>query len=219
MTQLARRDRLDDANRRMADHLAEAARHWWAMGQVCAEVDGDELYREAGFADVYAWAEKEHGVKRTTVDKAMGVARHFSAEMAERHGSEKLSSTLDYLQATRKVEQAGEATALEFRVRREGRFHTVPFEQATYREIDEAKALVLRSRGEKGPPPPDDHALARGRALEAVLGPVPRGTTRGSRVEVTRDAAGNHRYTVKALSDAELVAFARAVLAGPPSAV
>jgi hypothetical protein len=213
MNQVARRARLDDANRRMSAHLTEAARHWWGMGQVCAEVDADELYAEGGFSDVYAWAEKEHGVKRTTVDKAMGVAQHFSAEMAERHGSEKLSSTLDYLAATNKVERAGEATALEFRVRREGRFQSIPFEKATYREIDEAKAIVVKSRAVAGPPPPDEIAVARGRSLEAVLGPLPRGSARGSRVEVTRDAEGNHRYTVKSLSEAEMTAFAKAVLA------
>ncbi len=204
--ELTRRDRLRAADQRLHDHLAEAARHWWGIGAVCVEVDRDELYAEDGYEDVWAWARERHGISRRTVTKAMEVARHFSAEMAERWGTEKLSSTLAYLAATRRMEEAGDVSALVIKVRREGRYRSIPFEKASYRDLDEARALVLSDR-RAGAPEPDPAMIERALAIEAALPKA-----KGERVTVRRGADGKHRLTFKDIAEDELEAFARAVL-------
>ena len=84
MTSLAAQ-RLADCDRRMSLHLGELARNLWGVGQVCIEVDRHEAYREAGFASVFEWAATRHKSSRRTIEKAMAVATHFNAEMAEQH--------------------------------------------------------------------------------------------------------------------------------------
>lgn len=210
--EITRRDRLADADARLSVHLAEAARRWWGIGAVCLEVAREELYAEDGFADVWAWAQERHGISRRTAGRAMEVARHFSAEMAERYGSAKLASTVAYLETTHRVEEAGEATSLKFRVMREGRFASIPFEQATSRDIDEARALVVRSRQE-APPAPEPTALEKAKALNAALATLPKATGRGERVTVTRAPDGSDRLTFREIPADGLEAFARAVLA------
>ena len=210
MDELSRAGRLAEADERMSRHVAEMARHWWGMGQVAREVDREELYKEGGFPDVFAWAFLRHRVGEVTVRKAIDVAAHFSAEMAEAHGSEKLASTLDYLQATRKVEQIGEATALTFRVKRQGRFASIPFSSATYRDIDEAKRLVESANAPK-PPVFTPALVARAEALAAALPGLPRGAG-GKRVEIRRDADGRERLTFRSVDPEGLEAFARAIL-------
>ncbi len=204
--EITRRARLDEADQRLSHHLAEAARQWWAIGAVCLEVERDELHAEGGYPDVWAWVEDRHGVSRRTIGRAVEVARHFSAEMAERYGSQKLASTLAYLATTKRIEEAGDVSALVFRVRRDGRFRSIPFEQASYRDIDEARALVLSSR-RPAPEQPDPAIIGRARAIEAALPKA-----RGERVTVRRDADGKHRLTFKDIAEDELEAFARAVL-------
>src|SRR4051812_13967918 len=122
MTDSVARQRLESANARVRAHMADAARSLWALGQVCREVDAERLYLEGGYASVGEWAEAEHGLARFTLTKAMAIAEHFSADMAERFGTEKLVSTYRYLQATRREEEAGDALALTFPVQRNGRF-------------------------------------------------------------------------------------------------
>lgn len=207
--ELTRLARLRDADHRLSHHLAEAARQWWAIGAVCLEVEREVLYAEDGYTDVWDWVQERHGMSRRTAGKAMEVARHFSAEMAERYGSEKLASTVAYLAATRRSEEVGEATALTFRVRRDGRFRSIPFEAATYRDIDEARALVVDAR-QKPAPAPEPALVERARRIGEVLAALPKG--RGERVTVRRDADGRHRLTFKDVAEDELEAFARAVL-------
>jgi hypothetical protein len=217
MTTLAAR-RLDDFDRRMAGHLADLARNMWAMGHLCNEVAREEVYREGGYATVFDWAQDRHRSSRRTIEKAMAIATHFNSDMAERHGSEKLSATVDYLKTTARIEKAGEANALQFRIPgKSGRFETVPFERATAADIERARELVRQSkRGQAAPPAPppaDDLAKRRADRLAAALAPVPRSTVRGARVEVVRDSAGQQRYTFRGVAEHELEAFARAVLA------
>ncbi len=104
MGKLTAKQRLAECDRRMGEHMAEMARSWGAMGEICNEVDRQELYREGGFASVFEWATSRHKTSRRTIEKAMAVAVHFNAEMAERHGTEKLAATVDYLRANRRDE-------------------------------------------------------------------------------------------------------------------
>lgn len=212
MEPIMRRDRLATADSRVRALLADAARSLWGLGQVCLEVQRDELYRDGGHADLYTWAETQHGISRNTADKAMAVAEHFGADMAERFGTEKLAATVRYLEATRKVEQAGDALSLTFRVQRGGRFATVPFERATYRDIDEARQLVLKSRAEK-PEPLARETVARAEALAAALPPPPRGAGRGERVRVERAGDGRPMFSFRAIPEDELPAFVEALRA------
>ena len=210
---IARRTRLAEADTRLSNHLAEAARHWWGIGEVCSEVERDALFQDGNHADVYAWALERHGMSRRSVERAMEVARHFSAEMAQRYGSEKLVSTVAYLETTKKIEKAGDAVALRFRVRRDGVFKSITFEKATSRDIDEARALVLKTRQEK-PPAPDPVAVTRARVLNAALASLPKVAGKGDRVTVLRAADGTDRLTFHEIPIGELEAFARAVLGG-----
>ncbi len=214
MTSLAAH-RLADCDRRMSDHLAELARNLWGVGHVCIEVDRDELYREGGFANVFEWAAARHKSSRRTIEKAMMVATHFNAEMAERHGTEKLAATVAYLETTNRIERSGEANALQFRVPgKGGKFESIPFESASSNDIARARELVVRTRRPDGvPPKPDEGANRRARSVATVLAPTPKAVARGPRVEVSRDSDGRHRYTFRAVAEDELEAFARAVLA------
>jgi hypothetical protein len=180
---------------------------------VCNEVARDQLYLAGGYKDVFAWAADRHKAKRTTIEKAMTVATHFSEDMAEREGSEKLASTVRYLETTRRLEAAGDAPALKLRVQREGKFQSIPWTKADYRDIDEATALVERTRN---PPPkpvmPDAAAVERANGFAAVLHPASRDVVRGDRVRVARGSDGKLRYDFRAVSEEELATLGQALL-------
>jgi hypothetical protein len=197
----------------MNGHMAEMARNWWSVGEVCNEVERDELFRQGGFVSVYEWAAVRHGASRRTVEKAMAVAMNFNAEMAARHGTEKLAATVDYLEATSRSEKPGEATALTFRVPgRGGKYESKSFEDATAADIERSRKLLLESR--KGATPePDPEAVKRLEAIAAAIPAAPKGVVHGQRAEVERASDGKDRYTFRGIAEDELVSFARALLA------
>jgi len=80
----ARRARLAAIKSRMRELKVAAARNLWEHGQLLLEADRDRLYADDGSASLVDWAEREFGLGETTVRKAMQIATHFSADMAER---------------------------------------------------------------------------------------------------------------------------------------
>ena len=105
---------------------------------------------------------------------------------------------------------------LKFRVQRDGKFKTIPFAAATYRDIEDARLLVARSRVGKSPEP-DNAAVERAKVLAAGLAPLPKGVLRGERVEAHRDSDGQQRYTFRSISEDELEGFARNLLTNLPT--
>jgi len=208
----ARRDQLEQLNHRMRAVLVEAARKLWEIGQICLTVDADRLHDLGDFADVYAWAHAEHSISRPTVAKAMEVATHFNAEMAARWGTEKLVSTVRYLRATKRIEAAGDATSLRFRVWRDGKYKAIPFVDAGYRDIDDARKLVLRSAA-KPPTPSDDETARRIREVGAALPPAPPGFGRVERVRVQKASDGRSVFSFHAIPEDDLPALIAGLVA------
>ncbi len=170
------------------------------------------LYREGGYQSLTEWAEGEHRLSRFTLTKAMAIAQHFSADMAERFGTEKLVSTYRYLQATRREEEAGDALALTFPVQRNGRFASVPFAEATYREIDSSRRRLVASQRSGGEPVPRT-LTERVKDLTAALPPAPKGSRRGERVRVERARDGRSMFSFSAIPEEDLPAFIEALRA------
>lgn len=155
------RDRLHEINRRVAELKGRAALVLYELGALLGEVQQSELWRVGGFDSFDAWLSGAIDVSRATAWKAMRVARHFNAGMVERYGIEKLNAGLRYLELTGADEQPGDLVAADLRVRdAQGRFRSVPFHEASYREVVEAGRLLKQVRARHSGPPGDAAAWA-----------------------------------------------------------
>ena len=201
--------RLNAIEGRMAELDRNAAATMWEYGNLFREVAQAALYRAAGFESFPDWLEAV-GRSRKTARKLMAVAEHFNAEMASRWGTEKLYATVRYLEATRKVEEAGDAPALRFRIRDHAGWTTVPFADASYRQIEEARRLLEESRRGKRPRPPKQ-ILERASRLADVLPPPPKGVRRRDRVRLQSGADGRLAVSFSAIPLDELESFLVAV--------
>lgn len=191
----------------------EGARVLYRLGVLLREVEDEELWRASPHPSMSDWLEAEAQVSRTSARRAITVARHFNEEIAVRYGLEKLYQGLRYLELTRKAEQPGDLIALDLRLRGPtGRFTTVPFHEATVRQIQDAIA-VLEAR--RDAPPRIEAALdARVTALEAALPAVPAGVRAvDQRVEVQRAKNGAMTISFRQIPLDELEGFLEAVRA------
>ena len=213
-----RRERLKALVAELEGIDRRAARMMWDWGVRFKEIEDDELWREAGSTSFYAWCEEHTPYSPQTARRAIEVARHFSAEMTEKHGSTKLAATLNYLALTRRDEEAGDVQALEIRFRGEdGTFTTVPFAKASVRQIQSAcKQLqeAAAARNERAAAKAVDSSLrARIAKLSEVLPEAPKGSVRGERLQVHKGRDGEIAVSFKGIPVAELDAFVKAVKA------
>ena len=209
--QRASHDRLVAIKARMRGLDVEIARGLWEYGHLFLEVAAGELWRADGAEDLYDWAQTHCGYARASVDKMMDVARHFSPDIAERCGVEKLTSALRYRAATLRDERPGDLVAAKLRIHGpKGRYTSVAFLDATYRQVDEATRIVLDARKPKPEPPADADRIA---AFEKALPPAPKGSRRARRVVVRKAKDGQEAFTFHGIPRAGLRAFAESILA------
>jgi hypothetical protein len=211
-----RRDRLQSIKKSLGSLDQSVARATWEWGHLLAEVDRDELWREDGATSFTEWLETEIDVSRASALRAIAVARHFSVDMAERFGPRKLAATVTYLELTAKDEQPGDVLALDFRVRGpSGAFVSVPFAEASVRQIEEACAEVraaVRGKAEKARLRDlDADVRERARKLAEVLPAAPKGTVRGDRVAVKKGKDGRMAVSIQGIPVDELDAAIEAL--------
>lgn len=189
---------------------AATARNAVLYGAFFLEVRNEELWRASGYEGFYAWALGKMGYKRETTRKMMRVAENFTAEIAQRYGPDKLYAALRYLEATAREEEPGDLLAVRFRIPGPtGRFESVPFDEATVTQIEDATRLVLSSqdRGED-----DEELSGRAERLEAELPDKPPGTgRRGSRVKLETGTDGRVAISISAIPLDELDAAVEAI--------
>jgi hypothetical protein len=199
----ARRERLNSIKKSLGSLDQRVARATWEWGNLLAEVERDELWREDGAATFSAWLEDEVGVSRTSAARAITVARNFNVEMAERFGTRKLAAAVAYLELTAREERPGDILALDLRIRGEsGQFVTVPFVKASARQVEAACAEIRaaeRGREEKARLRDlDADVRARATRLAEALPAAPKGTVRGDRVAVKKGADGRMAVSIQA---------------------
>lgn len=182
--------RLRSIKDRLAALSGTAARTLWEYGVLFAEVERDGLWREDDVASFDAWVEQVVGTSRETARKAMVIAEHFSADMAERFGTEKVAAAIRYLEATGRHEQPGDLLALHIRVRGDdGTYTSIPFADASYRQIREAARHVQERRRAGTSPEADPELKQRLRALSNALPEAAR-PKRGPAVKLARTSDG-----------------------------
>lgn len=189
----------------------EGARVLYRLGALLREVEDGELWRAGGCATYGEWLENEAQVSRTTAHRAALVARHFNEDIAVRYGLEKLSLGLRWMALTRADEQPGDLLAADLRLRdARGRFVSVPFHEASLRQIEAALALLLDARDAR--PKLDDGLDARLKRLDAAL-PVPPAGVRPvrERVQVQRARDGKISLSFRQIPLDELEGFLEAV--------
>ena len=190
LTPSERKSRLASVKKRLGALNGTAAKALWEYGSLFREVRDHELWKDDGSESFADWLEVEMGYSRETARRAMIVSEHFTAEMAERFGIDKLAAAVRYMAATGRDEKPGDVLALRIRVRGErGSFTTVPFPDATYRQIAEAIKLV------KGAAAGDDFEVdeetaAKVERLVDALPAAPEGVKAGERVRFEKGTDG-----------------------------
>lgn len=208
------RGRLRSATERVRDLKGDGARILHELGTVLREVEEQELWRAGGHASFAAWLEDEAEVARGTAYRAMEVARHFNAEIATRYGFDKLYLGLRYMELTRAREQPGDLIAADLRIRGpSGRFLSVPFHQASVRQVQEAVRLAAAGRSPRLSSSGDGLSERLSR-LKAALPPPPAGmAVAKERVEVARTRGGEVALTFRQIPLKDLAAFVAALQA------
>lgn len=204
--------RLRAANATVQRLKGEGARVLYELGVALREVEEQELWRAGGHGSFTAWLE-EAEVARATARRAIEVARHFNADIAARYGFDKLALGLRYLALTDRDEQPGDLIAADLRLRGEhGRFVSVPFHEATVRQLQDAVAeLVAGARPRLSG---KDDLGARLVKLSKTLPAVPRGLSPAAeRVSVARSRSGKVALTFRQIPLDELGAFIAALQA------
>ena len=211
MPNIQRKDRLRALETQVRQLYAEAARTLWQLGQCLTEVQRDALWLESGHSSFEAWLQDFGLVSRNTAYKAMRIAEHFSGEMAERFGPEKLDAGLRYLAATKQEEKAGDLVAVDIRVRADGgKWTSVAFADATARQINEAAVHLGQSRHARRIPA---DMRKRVEKLSGALPAAPKGTRQGDRVRLVRGTDGRLAVTFRSVPVDEIDAFLEAVRA------
>ena len=189
-----------------------AAAVLYELGTLLRQVDDEDLWQAGGFSSFTDYLERGVDVSETTARRAIGVARHFNLDIAQRYGLDKLSRGLRYLEVTGKTEQPGDLIAAELVLRGpDGRYQRVSFHEATGRQIDEAIRIALQRRSAQAHRAPEDVADRLDRLREA-LPELPSGVRAAKqRVEATRTRKGEVVLTFRQIPLAELRAFVAAV--------
>lgn len=211
-----RRVRLNSIKSHMARLRGAAAALMWDYGGLLTEVHRDELWRDDGAATFDEWTKLHADMSDETAYKAIAIARHFTREMAERFGSEKLAATVDYLRVTKREEKPGDVLALSFRLPSSQGFRSVSFIDASYREIEQATGLVKKTRlaaAAAKKPKPEPHIRERALGLAAALSPAPKGAVRGDRVTVKKSRDGRTTLTFHGIPVDEIEQFIEALRA------
>ena len=209
----ADRARLREIGREIHTLRGEGARVLYRLGLLLREVESGELWRSGGFGGFGEWLEEEADIGRSTAYRAMAVVRHFNEEIAARYGFDKLYLGLRYMELTRRAEQPGDLIAADLRLRdARGRFITVPFHEASVRQIQDAIAVQSARRSAR--PSLDEGLGDRLDRLEAAL-PAPVAGMRKAkrRVEVLRSRGGEVSLSFRQIPLEQLDAFLQAVRA------
>lgn len=214
------RRRLREIQDQIETLRGEGARVLYLLGGLLREVDDGELWRAGGHANFSAWLEDEAGVARGTAYRAMNVSLHFSEEIAVRYGLDKLYLGLRYMEITRKVERPGDLIAADLRLRgRRGHFVSVPFHEATVRQVQDAINLAVQSRPRALPGGLDGDTAGWLDRLEAALPGVPDGVRPARRrVEAQRTRSGKILLTFRQIALEDLEGFMDALRARPGGA-
>lgn len=207
----APRARLAEIQRQIQALRGEGARVLYRLGLLLCEVEQGALWRASGQPGFVAWLEQEAEVGRSTAYRAMAVVTHFDEEIAARYGFDKLHAGLRYLEATGRVELPGDLFALDLRLRDpRGRYVTVPFHEASVRQIQDAIALL--DARDSARPQLEDGLEARLDRLEGTLPPPAAGIRPAKRrVEVVRTRGGKVSLSFRQIPLDELEAFLEAV--------
>lgn len=199
------RQRLREITRRVADLKGRAALVLYELGVLLTEVADHHLYRAGDYATFEDYLDAEVQLSRATSYKAMRVARHFNAGMVERYGIEKLDAGVRYLELSKQEERPGDLVAAHLRLRGEdGRFVSVPFHEASYRQVREAARLLQERRNA----PAHSTRERTARVALAVRDAIP-----GAQVSVRRSAHGMSTLGFRGIPMDALLPFARALLA------
>ena len=189
-----------------------AAAVLYELGTLLRRVEDEELWRAGGYAHFSDFLDRGVDIARSTARRAIDVTRHFNLDVAERYGFDKLARGLRYVEATGKVERPGDLIAADLRRRdARGRYFAVPFHEATGRQIDEATALVLKSRGARARKAPKDVAERVSRLTDALPEPVAGVRRRGPRVVVKENADGELSISFNDIPLAGMQTFVDAV--------
>ena len=203
---------LRDITARIQALKGRAAAVLFELGGLLRRVEDEALWQAGGYASFSDYLERGVDLSRRSARRAVEVTRHFGLDVAERYGFDKLDRGLRYVAVTRKVERPGDLIAADLRLRgANGQFFTVPFHEATSRQVDDATALVLALRdGATRKPPPD--LTARVARLNDTLPPPAAGArSRRPRVEVKTNAQGEVSYTFRDIPGADLRAALKAM--------
>lgn len=213
----ARGTRLADIEQDLEKLEAVAASTIVHAGRRLLEVRRDELWHEDGSRSFTDWLQKKTRFSRASAYKAMDVAEHFTPEMAERFGPEKLWAGLRYVDATGAEEQPGDLVALRVRIRgRDGTWKSIPFTEASTREIHDAVSILKATTSGRENDLPDDleNRIAQ---LAERLPAAPKGTSRGQRAKIRRGRDGRLALDLKGIPLDEIetvLEVVRAELAG-----
>lgn len=188
----------------------EGAKVLYELGALLARVEDEGLWRAGGFGSFSDYLGRGVEISETSARRAIAVARHFGPEIAAAYGLDKLSRGLRYLELTGRDERPGDLIATDLKNRGpDGRFVSVPFHEASVRQIDEAIRIEL-ARQRRGRADPDLGALIE--RLQGALPAPPAGLRAAKRrVEVTRTRAGEVSLTFRQIPLAELRVFAAAL--------
>lgn len=190
----------------------EAAGVLYQLGQLLLRVAEGELWRAGGHSSFTDYLEQAADVSPTTARRCVIVARHFNLEIVQRYGFDKLHKGLRYMELTRKIEAPGDLIAAKLRNRGpDGRFFTVPFHEATSRQVEDAIQIeidLLRISARQAPA----DVAGRLSALEASLPAVPGGVRPAKRrVDTSQASGGELLLTFKQIPLSELRSFLAAV--------
>lgn len=199
-----RRERLRAITDRIGALKGQAALVLYELGVLLAEVSHSNLFLDGGYPTLNAYLDAEVELSRATAFKAMRVARHFNAGMVERYGIDKLDAGVRYLELTRTDEQPGDLIAAKLRLRSPaGHYISVPFHEASSRQVREA-AKLLSDRRPRVPPEARDRAERVARALQVA--------EVEARVSARRGRGGAALVSFRDVPVDGLEAFARALL-------
>ncbi len=189
----------------------------YALGELLCHIRDEQRYKEAGhrsFSQYLAAVD----ISRSQASRLVDIYTHFSAEIARRYGIDKLEAGVAYLRATPEDERPGDLIAADLRLRDErGEELVKPFHEATADEIRAARRLVEEAKDAARPISAGVRAWSAG--LEAFLPAAASRMRTGRRVRLRHDATDDRLYaTFTAIPLDQIDAFARALLAHPPSA-
>jgi len=192
--------RLREVTARIEQIGTQAGRLMWELGGLLTEVEQTELWRTTPHGGFLEWIDGAMKFSRQTARKYQQIHAHFSADMAERYGSEKLVAGLAYLAQTKREEEPGDLVATTIRVRTtEGTFASVPFPLASVRQIRQATLFLAgANRADEAPSAPAE-AERVGRLTAALAA-----EGLSARVTVTGGRDGVARYAIQELSATEI---------------